>query len=266
VETYAGMVFATFDLSMMSLAEYLGPEMRPWIDRLMGKPLVYLGCTRQYSKSNWKLYYENVKDPYHASLLHLFHTTFNIMRVSMQARAIVDARSGLHSILTITRNAESAQGGADYKDIRSYDAKMRLQDPEVLRMREEFDEPITNHIQAIFPSLIIQQIHNTFACRQVLPKGPGAFELVFHFFGYADDDAELRAMRVLQANLVGPAGYISMEDTEATELVQRAVAPRPEGSSIMLMGHGAGEANRSSVISEEIIRRFWQGYREIMAL
>jgi hypothetical protein len=31
------------------------------------KPFVYLGCTRQYSKSNWKLYSENVRDPYHAS-------------------------------------------------------------------------------------------------------------------------------------------------------------------------------------------------------
>jgi anthranilate 1,2-dioxygenase large subunit len=52
---------------------------------------VYLGCTRQYSKSNWKLYTENIKDPYHASLLHLFHTTFNILRVGMKARAIPDA-------------------------------------------------------------------------------------------------------------------------------------------------------------------------------
>ena len=31
-------------------------------------------------------------------------------------------------------------------------------------------------------------------------------------------------MRVLQANLIGPAGYISMEDTEATELVHRAAS------------------------------------------
>src|SRR3546814_19203775 len=37
-----------------------------------------------------------------------------------------------------------------------------------------------------------------------------------------DDTPELREMRMLQANLVGPAGYIPMEDTEATELVQRA--------------------------------------------
>ncbi len=68
---------------------------------------------------------------------------------------------------------------------------------------------------------MIQQIHNTLVARQILPKGPDQFELVFHFFGYEDDTPELRALRIKQANLVGPAGYISMEDTEATELVQR---------------------------------------------
>ena len=50
----------------------------------------YLGCTRQFSNSNWKLYLENVKDPYHASLLHLFHTTFNIFRVGMKAHCVTD--------------------------------------------------------------------------------------------------------------------------------------------------------------------------------
>lgn len=41
---------------------------------------------------------------------------------------------------------------------------------------------------------------------------------MFHFFGYAYDSPELRALRIKQANLVGPAGYLSMEDTEATKL------------------------------------------------
>src|SRR6516162_5592144 len=65
----------------------------------------------------------------------------------------------------------------------------------------------TNHIQSIFPQLVLQQIHNTLVARQLLPKGPSNFELIFHFFGYADDTPELRALRIKQANLVGPAGY-----------------------------------------------------------
>ena len=74
----------------------------PWLDRIFHKPVEYLGCTRQYAKSNWKLYYENVKDPYHASLLHLFHTTFNIYRSNMRGRSVMDDGLGVHSIITTT--------------------------------------------------------------------------------------------------------------------------------------------------------------------
>jgi anthranilate 1,2-dioxygenase large subunit len=268
VEEYHGLVFATFDREMQSLDDYLGPQMRPWMDRLLaGRELVYLGCTRQFSKSNWKLYFENVKDLYHASLLHLFHTTFNIMRVSMESRTIPDSRNGLHSVITTTRQEHDA-GAEEYsKDqLRTFNENIRLHDTEVLRTRDEFDEPITNHIQTIFPSLILQQIHNTLACRQLLPKGPGSFELVFHYFGYADDDQELRDMRVLQANLVGPAGYISMEDIEATELVQRAAEAARDDGSTMLLGIDDSVPDERSNISEHVLRAFWAGYRDLMGL
>ena len=63
VESYGGLVFATFSETVGSLAEYIGPQMRPYVDRIFCKPVVYLGCTRQFADSNWKLYLENVKDP-----------------------------------------------------------------------------------------------------------------------------------------------------------------------------------------------------------
>ena len=43
-----------------------------------------LGRTTQVLPNNWKLYFENVKDTYHASILHLFLTTFRINRLSMR--------------------------------------------------------------------------------------------------------------------------------------------------------------------------------------
>src|SRR6202012_4269389 len=192
VEEYHGLVFATFDHEMESLPDYLGPEMRPWMDRLLaGRDLAYLGCTRQYSRSNWKLYFENVKDPYHASMLHLFHTTFNIFRVGMKARSIPDASHGLHSIITVTKTGEDTSEAYKQQNIRSFDEGFALEDDSVLGLISEYDEDTTNHIQPIFPQLVIQQIHNTLVARQVLPKGPDHFEIVFKFFGYEDDTPEL---------------------------------------------------------------------------
>jgi anthranilate 1,2-dioxygenase large subunit len=264
-ESYQGLVFATFSDAVAPLADYLGAQMRPWIDRIFAKPVVYLGCTRQFSKSNWKLYLENVKDPYHASLLHLFHTTFNILRVGMAARAIPDATHGLHSVLTVTKNAADHSAAYKQQGLRTMNEGFALEDDSVLGFIQEFEEPTTNHIQAIFPQLVIQQIHNTLVARQLLPKGPGSFELVFHFFGYADDTPELRALRIKQANLVGPAGYISMEDTEATELVQRAVAGDPTAQSVIDMGISNPD-QQDSMISEGLVRRFWAGYQRLMEL
>jgi anthranilate 1,2-dioxygenase large subunit len=264
-ESYQGLVFATFSDAVAPLADYLGAQMRPWIDRIFAKPVVYLGCTRQFSKSNWKLYLENVKDPYHASLLHLFHTTFNILRVGMAARAIPDATHGLHSVLTVTKNAADHSAAYKQQGLRTMNEGFALEDDSVLGFIQEFEEPTTNHIQAIFPQLVIQQIHNTLVARQLLPKGPGSFELVFHFFGYADDTPELRALRIKQANLVGPAGYISMEDTEATELVQRAVAGDPTAQSVIDMGISNPD-QQDSMISESLVRRFWAGYQRLMEL
>jgi len=260
-----GVVFGTLADAAPTLEDYLGPEMLPWFDRIFHKPLEYLGCTRQYARSNWKLYYENVKDPYHASLLHLFHTTFNIYRSNMRGRTIVDARHGLHSIITTTPGDDGATAAA-YRDagITTFRDTVKLEDPRLLQTRREFEEATSNHIQTLFPSTVIQQIHNTLAVRQVLPKKPDEFELVFHFFGYADDDAELRALRLRQANLAGPAGYISMEDTEATELVQRGVVSSPAGDASWLGMGDAGRDGDASLVTEHMIRSFWRGYRQLM--
>ena len=263
-ESYKGLVFASFSAETPPLVEYLGEQMRPWIDRIMHKPIVYLGCTRQFARSNWKLYYENVKDPYHASLLHLFHTTFNIFRVGMKARAIPDARDGLHSLITATKVDDSDTASAYRQQaIRSMDEGFRLEDDSVLGFIPEFEEDCTNHIQSLFPQLVLQQIHNTLVARQVLPKGPDSFELVFHFFGYADDTPEMRALRIKQANLVGPAGYISMEDTEATELVQRGTLRDPDATSVIDLGR-SDPTREDTMITENLIRRFWTGYQSLM--
>lgn len=264
VDSYNGLVFATFSDTVASLEDYLGAEMRPFIDRIFNREVEYLGCTRQFADSNWKLYIENVKDPYHASLLHLFHTTFNIYRVGMKAKVVPDATHGLHSILLAIQNEEDASS-EEYKNqkIRSYDESFTLEAPEILRLVPEYDELSTNHIQVIFPQLVIQQIHNTLVARQVLPKGPGKFELIFHFFGYTDDSPELRALRIKQANLVGPAGYISMEDTEATELVQRGTVRDGDENSVIMMSLEASE-RRDTLISEQLIREFWKGYERLM--
>jgi hypothetical protein len=151
---------------------------------------------------------------------------------------------------------------AAYKDaaLRTYQTKYTLADPSLLRGRPEFPG-LT--IQTIFPCLVVQQIQNTLAVRHIVPRGLDQFELIFTFFGYADDDAELRAIRIKQANLVGPAGLVSMEDGHAAELVQQAIVRDKDAASLVAMGGGA-VADQESLVTETAIRGFWRYYRELM--
>jgi anthranilate 1,2-dioxygenase large subunit len=267
VDNYRDLIFATFSGQAPSLLDYLGPEMRSGLDRIFHKPIVYLGCTRQYSKSNWKLYNENVRDPYHASLLHPFFSTFNLVRASTRIEQLIDER-GLHWCGMIS-HTEDASEGAAYKDakITSFKEGLRLEDTSMLMNIKEFDDEANIQIQSIFPQLVVQQILNSLVTRQLLPKGPDKFELIFNFFGYADDTPEMRHQRIKEANLVGPAGFISMEDTLATELVRFGIAGSGDALSVADMGRDASETeNLRAMTSENSVRRFWRGYQELMGL
>ena len=71
-----GVVFASFADDVEPFEEYLGLDMLKLFDRVFdGRELEVLGYSRQLMPANWKLMFENIKDPYHASLLHVFLVT-----------------------------------------------------------------------------------------------------------------------------------------------------------------------------------------------
>jgi anthranilate 1,2-dioxygenase large subunit len=263
VATYQGLVFASFVEELEALNDYLSPSQRPWIDRIFNRPVRVLGYARQFIHANWKLYAENTRDPYHASLLHLFHTTFGIYRSSQGGGLIMDDRKQ-HSMLRAYKRTETAERAAyEGSNLRTYQKGYALADPLLLQSSKEFEMEFTNSIQSIFPCLVIQQIFNTMATRHILPKGPDQFELLFTFFGYEDDDEEMQKRRIKQANLVGPAGYISMEDGYAAEIVQPAIARDGTACSFIEMS-GTAVEDEENLVSEAAIRGFWLAYRRVM--
>lgn len=263
IASYQGLIFVSFARELQSLEEYLGQEMRPWLDRLFARPIEVLGYSRQHIRANWKLYAENVRDPYHASLLHLFHTTFGLYRSSMGGGVIMD-EEGRHDMLHSYKRTEEEETAA-YKDagLRTYNKAYGLADPSLLQSRQELEPQLATQIQTIFPGLVLQQIQNTLATRQILPKAPDQFELILTYFGYQDDDDELRAIRLKQANFVGPAGLISMEDGHAAEIVQQAILRDRDASSYIGFG-GEDVGDQENLLTETAIRGFWHYYRDVM--
>ena len=257
-----GLVFGTLSQEVPSLEDYIGPEVLPRLKRVLKKPLKLLGTYTQVLPNNWKLYMDNVKDTYHASLLHLFFTRFRINRLTQGGGVFVSADGAHHC--TYTQMVED-KGDAYEKDgMRSAGSQaFTLENPEVLQQVDEFGDGVSIQILSLFPGFVLHQIRNSLAARQVVPKGVERTELHWTLFGFADDDEAMTKRRLLQANLVGPAGYISMEDGAATGFVQRGVAGSPERASVIEMG-GSGVGSGDSRITETAVRGLWQAWRRHM--
>lgn len=117
----------------------------------------------------------------------------------------------------------------------------------------------------MFPSFVLQQIRNSLAVRRIVPKGLETTELIWTAFGFEDDSPRLTEMRLRQANLVGPAGYVSMEDGAAPGFVQRGARGAPELLSVVEMG-GSEIVSCQSKVSEAAVRGMWHAWRQQMGL
>jgi salicylate 5-hydroxylase large subunit len=261
VEAVNGVIFASFDPAMPPVREYLGELMTHYFERVFdGRPLRLLGRVSQKIAGNWKLMVENIKDPYHASLLHVFLVSFGLFRADQKSKVEMD-ETGRHAVL-VSRKGEQKESEAT-KEIANLKVDYKLFDPSLLARRKEFKDENTVVMQTIFPGLIVQQQTNTLALRQILPKGPGHFDLVWDFFGYAEDDEELNQMRLKQANLMGPSGLVSVDDTEVLELCQKGFKEHPDQSAVVELG-GRDYRNENHMVTETAIRGMYKFYREIM--
>jgi salicylate 5-hydroxylase large subunit len=264
VATRHGAIFATEASDMEPLEDYLGPKMLALFDRVFdGRPLRIVGVSRQRIPGNWKLMFENIKDPYHASLLHVFLVTFGLFRADNPSRTEMDA-TGRHSALISRRGGDRAATAAT-QEMASFREKLELRDPRLLDIVKEFPDSATVVMQTIWPNLIVQQQANTLATRQIVPVGPEAFDLVWTFFGYEDDDEAMRARRLRHANLMGPAGLVSLDDSEVMDLAQRGIHCDESGQALVEMG-GRGTEDHDHIVTETAIRAFYGYYRSAMGL
>jgi phenylpropionate dioxygenase-like ring-hydroxylating dioxygenase large terminal subunit len=264
VEVCRGLVMATFSDRTPPFVDYIGPELLANIDRVFVRPLKVLGYHSQVLPNNWKLYTENNKDSYHASLLHVFHNTFGVVRPTMGGGVKI-SDSGWHH-LSYTERTPIADDEIGKEKVRSLKQKYRLDDPSLLEHRHELGDTVTNAIQTVFPTLVIQQILNALAVRQLVPRGVDSSELMWTILGFEDDDADMLELRLKVNNLVGPAGLVSMEDGCVGGWVQRAAMADPDASTVMPMGGRAIEPIQGSRVTEAAVRGFWKGWRECMGV
>ena len=264
VATYRGVVFGSFSDKAEPLEQYLGPLITGHLDMVMQRPIEVLGYQRQRIMGNWKMYNENLRDTYHASLLHEFLVTFGLDRATQRGGVEMDARHRHNITYTYMGTDSDAEAAELYGQQNLRADRLALEDTSMLRYQKEFDDGRSMATSAVFPNVAFARFNNTMATRQIQPKGTDAFVLVWTCFGYADDEPELRAHRLNQMNLLGPGGYVSMEDSEAIEIVHRATRSAFGKSAVVEVGGGGAIADCPFRVTDVPVRGFWSYYAEVM--
>ena len=265
VATRGGVVFASFAADMEPLDQYLGPEILRDFDAVFdGRKLKILGYYRNTVPANWKLYHENLKDPYHATLLHSYLVTFGLMVAGNKSAMVVDP-SGRHGTMASAKPDELAVDPQAKREMRAFHENLKLADGRIVDYVREFDSPWSVTMQTIWPNLIVQRELNTLGVRQIVPEGPNRFTMIWTMFGYDGDSEEMTRHRLRQGNLMGPAGFLGFEDNEAMKFVQDGIRKSVPAAGVIELG-GADEGSSTTLITEAAIRSLYRHYREVMGL
>jgi anthranilate 1,2-dioxygenase large subunit len=252
---------------MEPLEDYLGPEILADFDATFdGRRLTILGYYRNTVPANWKMYHENLKDPYHATLLHAYLVTFGLLVAGNKSAMIVDARGRHGTMASAKGDGDTVTVDRDSKgEMRAFREGMKLNDPRLLDYVREFQSPWSVTMQTIWPNFIVQRELNTLGTRQIVPEGPRQFTMIWTMFGYEGDSEEMTRHRLRQGNLMGPAGFLGLEDNEAMKFVQDGLDKSRPGEAIIELG-GSEEGTSRTLITEAAIRSMYRHWREAMAL
>lgn len=263
VATRGGVVFASFNHDIESFEDFLGPEILGYFDRLFnGRKLTILGYNRQRIPGNWKLMQENIKDPYHPGLLHTWFITYGLWRADNKSSLRMDDKHR-HAAMISTRGNAQAKNEVT-SGVTSFKESMEIKDKRLLDIVHEpwWGEP-TAVMMTIFPSVIFQQQVNSVSTRHIQPSGPGAFDFVWTHFGFEDDTPEMTQRRLVQANLFGPAGFVSADDGEVIEFSQSGFEQKPYHRAVAELG-GYGVEDTEHMVTETLIRGMYEYWRKVM--
>ena len=89
--------------------------------------------------------------------------------------------------------------------------------------------------------------------------------MMWTMFGYEGDSEAMMRHRLRQGNLMGPAGFLGLEDNEAMKFVQDGVRKSRAGAAVIELG-GIAEGTSRSLITEAAIRSLYRYWRDVMGV
>ena len=275
LDSYRGMIFATFDPDAPSLREYLGEMawyLDSFFDRREGGVEVVGGVHKWVVPCNWKLPAENFGgDAYHVSWSHLSAIRAGFagdFRLRNNTGGTLVSPGGGHCVINL--GAGSIAEAPD-PELLTYEEETRPETVNRLGPRAEEVSPI---VATVFPNLsIIRSTSHSF--RVWHPKGPGEIEIwAWIFVDKAAPPEVKNALRINGLRGFGPSGTFEQDDMdnwqECTHTSRGVVSRRFDLNMQMGLGH---EQYRPELggwasdyrLSESNHRQFYRRWAELMA-
>lgn len=277
VETYAGLIFATFDHGGVSLRDYLGDEFIYYLDAIFDRDgtgtTVLGGIHRWRIGGNWKLPSENqAGDLYHPDTSHAA-----VLELSGEATAALEPAAQVtsttgHAMVVRTLPADSdlparfPGGGSTAPD---WFASIQ---PQV----EAHLGPTRSRLNIVagnvFPNFSL--LPRVFSIRVNHPRGPQATEVWSYCLLPADAPDEVRSAIHGQYQLVfGPGGLVEEEDGENWNSMTSGAASARTDDRPLYVDMGLGTEYRTDelpgtlgpLMSEHNQRGFYRTWRRWMS-
>jgi anthranilate 1,2-dioxygenase large subunit len=201
---FEGLIFVSLSEETPDLDSYLG-DVKQTLREIMGGDgrLKLIGYQKARYDVNWKGY--NDSDSYHAALLHGAFRWMNWE--GGQGTQIVDRQRG--HIGTSSQMSPPADKGASL-----------LKDASLLEFKAT-DPSEGSRVIKLFPLFVAVKHFDVINLRFANPISVGQTDVQYAYFAHEDDSPEMVQHRIRQAsNLLGPCGFITMEDAAVFSRIQ----------------------------------------------
>ena len=273
VESYRGLIFATFNEDAPPLEEFLG-RARPWIDLFLkqggGYPVKVMGEHKFTFPGNWKIQLENTTDAYHFPIVHksflssLDGDTSELFSF-MDAGGYVEDLGNGHSVMVMIPELIDLDKNLD-EPVPERFAELA----EELR-EEHSEEEVRRIVRAVTGSGFNVNLFPNLACsmaffRVLRPLSVDETEIRHIAIGMDGGPAAANRARLrLHEHFQGPMGFGTPDDAEAWERVQRGSQAGEDAIWIMLnRGEDKTESNAGDVTAETGMRAAYQMWKRMM--
>lgn len=278
VESYAGMVFATFKDDIEPLVDFLGPA-KKWMDLFMkqgaGWPVKVGGEHRFRFGGNWKIQLENTTDAYHFPVVHKSFLT----SVDQQTQDVFDFLDGKgfvedlgngHSVMVMIPDLIDLEADLDRPIPERFEELAQ-------ELRQDYpEEQVRRIVRAVGGTGFNLNLFPNVACSMAffrVLQPISVTETEIHHAVITMDGGPVagnRARLRLHEHFQGPMGFGTPDDSEAWERVQKGSAAGEDIWILLNRGLPGEKKSEDGLISdvsaETGMRAAYQQWKKLMSV